>query len=671
MSRFRLTVYILMILTVIGCRRHDRQTSLYESFGQEVADVLERGHIDSAMMIIETHKRLALEAQDSDAFYGALTQQAIASYYGGRQTELLRELDSIDRYLARVPRTPLRSLLQGKVHSSRAGYYTRFTYNPDSNIYYYKQAIKEFAGLHDPATQSDAYFNLAGAYRNNGNYDLSAFWFGRAIQVADSADLSDRYRVPQYIGLASNYTELLDFDQSRRWWDRAAEYLPVMSADDRFHYLNNRGHDYFVQKKYPESLQLFLQLDTFLTDRPELEWERNFCRANLTDLYLHSGQDVKADSLLKLTEDYFTNVQPSEYVQEHLRTQRLQLENMRGHYGNVSAMLADWKSRNASLRPEQVHERLEFVRDYYAATGQWQKALDAMTQYTQYEDSIRNYALRMSASERQMRFERDSRLMAMTKDLEMHKKLLTRDYVVGAISLVVIVLLVIVMVQMRRMARHREERMLHRIMDLRLEALRARINPHFIYNILNHEIARREQGLPSHLDALVRLLRRQSVIVSEVYVSLAEDLSFVDDYVSLESDRVSVPVSYNKHIAPDIDPEKVFLPSMVLMIFVENAFKHGFASLPESDPRILDINVRRANGCYVIDVLNNTAPDASPSCDSTRQGLKIVANLLQIINEKKRVQIRFDIQPCTLDNGLPGYRASLFIPTDFNFNIHG
>lgn len=671
MSRFRLTVYILMILTVVGCRRNDRQTSLYESFGQEVADVLERGHIDSAMMIIETHKRMALEAQDSDAFYGVLTQQAIASYYGGRQTELLRELDSIDRYLARVPRTPLRSLLQGKVHSSRAGYYTRFTYNPDSNIYYYKQAIKEFSGLKDPATQSDAYFNLAGAYRNNGNYDLSAHWFGRAIQVADSAGLSDRYRVPQYIGLASNYTELLDFDQSRQWWDRAAEYLPTMSADDRFHYLNNRGHDYFVQKKYPESLRLFLQLDSFLMDRPELEWERNFCRANLTDLYLHLGLDAKADSLLGLTEDYFTNVQPSEYVQEHLRTQRLQLENMRGHYGNVSAMLADWKSRRNSLRPEQVHERLEFVRDYYAATGQWQKALDAMQEYTLYEDSIRNYALRMSASERQMRFERDSRLMTMSKDLEMHKKLLTRDYVVGAVSLVVIVLLVIVIVQMRHAARHREERMLHRILDLRLEALRARINPHFIYNILNHEIARREQGLPSHLDALVRLLRRQSVIVSEVYVSLAEDLNFVYDYVSLESDRTSVPVSYNKSIADGIDPDRVFLPSMVLMIFVENAFKHGFASLPESDPRILDINVRHANGCYVIDVLNNTAPDAMPCCDSTRQGLKIVANLLQIINEKKRVQIRFDIQPCTLDNGLPGYRASLFIPTDFNFNIHG
>ena len=671
MSRFRLTVYILMILTVIGCRRNDRQTSLYESFGQEVADVLERGHIDSAMMIIETHKRMALEAQDSDAFYGVLTQQAIASYYGGRQTELLRELDSIDRYLARVPRTPLRSLLQGKVYSSRAGYYTRFTYNPDSNIYYYKQAIKEFSGLKDPATQSDAYFNLAGAYRNNGNYDLSAHWFGRAIQVADSAGLSDRYRVPQYIGLASNYTELLDFDQSRQWWDRAAEYLPTMSADDRFHYLNNRGHDYFVQKKYPESLRLFLQLDSFLMDRPELEWERNFCRANLTDLYLHLGLDAKADSLLGLTEDYFTNVQPSEYVQEHLRTQRLQLENMRGHYGNVSAMLADWKSRRNSLRPEQVHERLEFVRDYYAATGQWQKALDAMQEYTQYEDSIRNYALRMSASERQMRFERDSRLMTMSKDLEMHKKLLTRDYVVGAVSLVVIVLLVIVIVQMRHAARHREERMLHRIMDLRLEALRARINPHFIYNILNHEIARREQGLPSHLDALVRLLRRQSVIVSEVYVSLAEDLNFVDDYVSLESDRTSVPVSYNKSIADGIDPDRVFLPSMVLMIFVENAFKHGFASLPESEPRILDINVRRDDGNYVIDELNNTAPDAMPCCDSTRQGLKIVANLLQIINEKKRVQIRFDIQPCTLDNGLPGYRASLFIPTDFNFNIHG
>ena len=213
--------------------------------------------------------------------------------------------------------------------------------------------------------------------------------------------------------------------------------------------------------------------------------------------------------------------------------------------------------------------------------------------------------------------------------------------------------------------------MLHRIMDLRLEALRARINPHFIYNILNHEIVRREQGLPSHLDALVRLLRRQSVIVSEVYVSLAEDLDFVDDYVSLESDRTSVPVSYNKSIADGVELDKVFLPSMVLMIFVENAFKRGFASLPESQPRILDINVRRDNGTYVIDVLNNTAPDAVPCCDSTRQGLKIVANLLQIINEKKRAQMRFELEPCTLRDGLNGYRASLFIPTDFNFNIHG
>lgn len=114
MSRFRLTVYTLMILTVIGCRREDRQTSLYESFGQEVADVLERGHIDSAMMIIETHKRMAVEAGDSDAFYGALTQQAIASYYGGRQTELLRELDSIDGYLARVPARRCAVCFRGK-----------------------------------------------------------------------------------------------------------------------------------------------------------------------------------------------------------------------------------------------------------------------------------------------------------------------------------------------------------------------------------------------------------------------------------------------------------------------------------------------------------------------------------------------------------------------------
>lgn len=295
----------------------------------------------------------------------------------------------------------------------------------------------------------------------------------------------------------------------------------------------------------------------------------------------------------------------------------------------------------------------------------------AQKEYNEYEDSIRSEAQRLSMSERQMRYERDARIIKLCKDIEMHRKLHTRNLMIGIIAVIVIVLLVIVLVLMRRMSRDREERMLNRIIALRLESLRARINPHFIYNVLNHEIAARQSGQPPRLDTIVSLLRRQQYMADTLAVSLREDLAFIDDYVKVECEGYDFPLKFITEIAPDIDTGSQLVPSMLLQIFVENAFKHGFSSLPHDVEHILIIRAFRINGEIRLEVLNNASPDAAPSPDSTRQGLKIVMGTLEILNEKKRDTIRCDIGEWTDNPQHAGYRAAIIIPANFNFNIHG
>ena len=78
--------------------------------------------------------------------------------------------------------------------------------------------------------------------------------------------------------------------------------------------------------------------------------------------------------------------------------------------------------------------------------------------------------------------------------------------------------------------------------------------------------------------------------------SLSDELDFIDNFVALKSDSQTGPVEYVKKIDPEINPDDVTLPSMSLQIFVENAFKHGFASLPPDARRILEIRVRRDRG---------------------------------------------------------------------------
>ena len=115
--------------------------------------------------------------------------------------------------------------------------------------------------------------------------------------------------------------------------------------------------------------------------------------------------------------------------------------------------------------------------------------------------------------------------------------------------------------------------------EVEMQALRAQMNPHFIFNSLNsiNRFILKKQGSEAseYLTKFSKLIRMILNSSANEAVSLAEDLEALKLYLELESLRFENRFNYKVDCHPDVDPEFIQVPPMLLQPFVENAIWHG------------------------------------------------------------------------------------------------
>ncbi len=142
------------------------------------------------------------------------------------------------------------------------------------------------------------------------------------------------------------------------------------------------------------------------------------------------------------------------------------------------------------------------------------------------------------------------------------------------------------------------------------QALRARLNPHFVFNALNNlralinEDPARARDMVTHLSST---LRHALVHTDGGWVTLAEEWRVVQDYLAVEA----IHYEDRLRVHTDIEPAALSarLPPMALQLLVENAIKHGIAVHPGGGE--LTIRVRLDGGRLRVAVDNPAAHDAS------------------------------------------------------------
>ena len=151
----------------------------------------------------------------------------------------------------------------------------------------------------------------------------------------------------------------------------------------------------------------------------------------------------------------------------------------------------------------------------------------------------------------------------------------------GTIAAVFITTVFTVSVPLKIWNSARNERLLESkellLVQARLSALSSQINPHFLFNTLNTVSSlirtnpdKARQVVYRLSNILRRLLRK-----TDNFAPLRDELSFIDDYLSIEITRFGDKLRFSKEI--DEDALDRMVPTMILQPLIENSIKHGLA----------------------------------------------------------------------------------------------
>lgn len=203
-----------------------------------------------------------------------------------------------------------------------------------------------------------------------------------------------------------------------------------------------------------------------------------------------------------------------------------------------------------------------------------------------------------------------------------------------------------------------------RISVLRLQNIRNRITPHFIFNELNRVISQAtDKGQYSEMQDLVKLLRFSLQLNQKLGITLKEELDFVRFYLDVERKRLGDGFVVEWVMDEAVNPEEVMLPAMFVQIPVENAIKHGLALL-EGEKRLRICVSGQTEGVKVCVSDNGLGfyPDLELGVYGTGMGLKVLYQTADVLNgmNKEKLTISVDNRK---DEG--GTEVCFFIPDNY------
>ena len=172
------------------------------------------------------------------------------------------------------------------------------------------------------------------------------------------------------------------------------------------------------------------------------------------------------------------------------------------------------------------------------------------------------------------------------------------------------------------------------------KALRAQMNPHFIFNSLSSIqhliISGKKEASIKYLNKFSLLMRNLLESSIETNVILTEEISLLEKYLELESLRFNKSFQYTITVDEQLDPDSVEVPALIVQPFVENAILHGLLKKVEGEKQ-LQIRFSKEERFIICEVEDNGI--GRSAAESLKTGLKNSKKSRGIEVTEKRLQI--------------------------------
>ena len=516
----------------------------------------------------------------------------------------------------------------------------------------------------------DILMNLADANNRLGKLDIGAAWYRRALLMCDSLHMASTKKPPIYYGLAQVYVTMRDFEQCDYYYNLAGESYDSMLPYEKYIYLNNRGTSYYYREDYQTAIKYFQKVIDLVEGYDDMSFELNLGRLNLGDCYLQLNMVDLAVKYINECQPFFEEMGVSTALY-YIDTQKIELALLQKDFQEARRLLSE-SVVPPGIDPDMVHIRNKYLQQFYEETGNYKRAYHYLQRNNLLDDSIRNERVRMRTADLTLRYQQDSTLIAHRVLLQEQKNkvlvLRQTQFVVFAVAVVSILTAVFLYLYSKKKRALLLARNHRTVSTLRLENIRNRLSPHFIFNVLNWEMAERNVEEKQELSSLVKLMRRNLELAEQLCVTLAEELDFVKTYINLERRSLGPDFHSELKIEKDVQPEQIRIPSMMIQIPVENAVKHALRE--KEGERNLWVSVcRRGNGICIKITDNGGGYRPDSRNRGTGTGMKVIMQTIRILNNKNKEAIDVLVHNVSLQSGEMGCEVTFWLPDNYDYRI--
>ena len=275
--------------------------------------------------------------------------------------------------------------------------------------------------------------------------------------------------------------------------------------------------------------------------------------------------------------------------------------------------------------------------------GDYEEALKNYKAYSILNDSLINADRKVEISRKEIQFEADKKEALALAETE-RQRFIKNASILGGIGIILASIFAFVLYRRKQKADadKKEAEFRATVADVELKALRAQMNPHFIFNSLNsigdYILKNDSQAASDYLGKFARLMRMTLENSDKKEITLMEDITLLRTYLGIEQKRFDHSFEFKIEVADDLDIDEVLIPPMLLQPFVENSIIHGLATKEKGGK--IDINFKAQNNELVCTVEDNGV-GRKASKKSMRlngknsKGIAITQNRIDVLNRTK------------------------------------
>ena len=665
------------------------RTILFSSFREKVK-------IERALPYIELAYQEAKQSDYKIGLYDCLRNFENLYGYAFRQNrakkidnaELFKKYDYYLNELMEVANKINDAEKIGKAFESRAGYFHRLDKKKDKleaiimAVYWYKKAGVKFK-------ECTATLDVSYTYLDEWKFESAFEYCKRALVLAKELASKAGPDDESHTWLQLSLSNMADMYKLAGDYESA---LNILREIQKYHLSNKTYNTWPVDNQFADLYLLTNEVDSAFANAQRTE---EFAKTKIYiwplmgDIYLKKGQFDSAfhyynkaiDTLKRrdwdknpqqaLTRSYYGKARVYEDKKQY--TQSLSYSKLSNSYAETLMDI------NYILNNYNIQSRI------FRQLGKNDSAYIYLRKYMTLKDSIlnRQFLFRISNYKKEVEeAKKEARIGFLDRNNKIKQEQLKQEaslkkfLIAGLILMLITGIFIFRYIASKRKNEKLESEKKHaelqqRATELEMQALRAQMNPHFIFNCLssiNKFILKNDTDIAS--DYLTRFSRliRQTLINSQLsLIPLSDEIEMLRLYLDMERLRFSDSFKYNITYENSIEPETVYVPPMLLQPFCENAIWHGL--MHKDGEGKLEVVLSLQDGhlrCIIADNGIGRAKAAELKSGSNGKqkslGLKITKERLAIFNNERSVHEFYKTEDVLDANGnVAGTKVALTI----------